>query len=154
MIKADQARFGGAIRAAADGDGWMVDLLTTERPWSTRLTEIDAALHYLARRVRELGPESFPVLERLLGESLDLVSHRLDAWITSLAAQRLVRHAPTEAQRACSSARTAGWRISTRAARRAGATARSWLRLSPGDDGRDPQERRALAPRRRRGLCR
>ncbi len=92
VIKADHALLGDDIRAAADGDGLIldvVDLLTRERPWSTRLTEIDAALQYLARRVRELGAESFPVLERLLGESLDLVSHRLDAWITSLATQRL-----------------------------------------------------------------
>ncbi|WP_329453264.1 hypothetical protein OG894_42520 (plasmid) [Streptomyces sp. NBC_01724] len=64
----------------------------TERPWSTRLVQLDAALQYLADRVRTLrdhGEDAFAHVERLLGECLDLVSHRLDAWITSMATSRL-----------------------------------------------------------------
>jgi hypothetical protein len=54
--------------------------------------ELTPWLGYLARRVAGLhgrGVDPFPAVERLLGESLDLVSHRLDAWITSLASARL-----------------------------------------------------------------
>ncbi|EMF01515.1 hypothetical protein J7W19_00655 [Streptomyces mobaraensis NBRC 13819 = DSM 40847] len=63
----------------------------TERPWSLRLAEIDAALQYLAGRVKDWDArkDAFGPLERLLGECLDLVSHRLDAWIGSLATARL-----------------------------------------------------------------
>ena len=39
--------------------------------------------------VMQLAYLSTAALERLLGETLDLASHRLDAWITSLATQRL-----------------------------------------------------------------
>jgi hypothetical protein len=39
--------------------------------------------------LEQLAGQPTAALERLLGESLDLASHRLDAWITSLPAQRL-----------------------------------------------------------------
>ncbi|MEV0172154.1 hypothetical protein AB0I00_13670 [Streptomyces sp. NPDC050803] len=70
----------------------VLKLGVVERPWSVRLAQIDAALRYLAGRVRgwrDAGRDPFAAVERLLGECLDLVSHRLDAWITSLATARL-----------------------------------------------------------------
>ncbi|MEU8619020.1 hypothetical protein [Streptomyces sp. NPDC048623] len=81
----------GQISDAAVNRRGVLALLGTERPWSVRLAEMDAALQYLGGRVRawEKRGDAFGPVERLLGESLDLVSHRLDAWITSLATARL-----------------------------------------------------------------
>ncbi|MET9375546.1 hypothetical protein ABZX98_15520 [Streptomyces sp. NPDC002992] len=81
----------GRVSDAAVNRRGVFALLGTERPWSVRLAEMDAALQYLAGRVRawEKRGDAFGPVERLLGESLDLVSHRLDAWITSLATARL-----------------------------------------------------------------
>ncbi|MER5986708.1 hypothetical protein [Streptomyces sp. NPDC001787] len=87
-----RASMAGQVFEAATRRNGVLGLLGTERPWSVRLAEIDAALQYLAGRVktwqgREEDP--FAAMERLLGECLDLVSHRLDAWIGSLATARL-----------------------------------------------------------------
>ncbi|WP_030194845.1 hypothetical protein [Streptomyces sp. NRRL S-87] len=82
----------GAIGAAARDKHGVLTAQLPERPWSSRLAEIDAALGHLALRVRawhDRGEDPFAPVERLLGECLDLVSHRLDAWITSLATARL-----------------------------------------------------------------
>ncbi|MEX0171171.1 hypothetical protein [Streptomyces sp. LMG1-1-1.1] len=81
----------GRISDAATKRRGVFTLLGTERPWSVRLAEMDSALQYLAQRVGtwERRGDAFGPVERLLGESLDLVSHRLDAWITSLATARL-----------------------------------------------------------------
>ncbi|MFD9428200.1 MULTISPECIES: hypothetical protein [unclassified Streptomyces] len=81
----------GQVLKAATRDRGVLTLLGTERPWSIRLAEIDSALQYLATRVPDWAArgDAFGPLERLLGESLDLVSHRLDAWIGSLATARL-----------------------------------------------------------------
>ncbi|MEV7280880.1 hypothetical protein [Streptomyces sp. NPDC093111] len=82
---------GQVVEAARSRNGVLL-LLGTERPWSVRLAEIDAALQYLAGRVStwsRRGEDPFAPMERLLGECLDLVSHRLDAWIGSLATARL-----------------------------------------------------------------
>ncbi|MEV5081171.1 hypothetical protein AB0K74_20805 [Streptomyces sp. NPDC056159] len=81
-----------AVQAAALHHRGVLDLLGVERPWSVRLAQIDAALRYLSTRVHawhDAGQDPFTVMERLLGECLDLASHRLDAWITSLATVRL-----------------------------------------------------------------
>ena len=51
-------------------------------PLASRLGEVRAALRRLARL-------STASLERLLGETVDLSTHRLDAWITSYASKRL-----------------------------------------------------------------
>ncbi|WRZ87934.1 hypothetical protein OHB54_01930 [Streptomyces sp. NBC_01007] len=78
--------------AATRGSGVLDVSVLPKRPWSTELSEIDAALRYLGNRAlvwRDRGEDAFAALERLLGECLDLVSHRLDAWITSLATARL-----------------------------------------------------------------
>ncbi|KOG12509.1 MULTISPECIES: hypothetical protein [Streptomyces] len=81
----------GRVSDAAVNSRGVFALLGTERPWSVRLAEMDAALQYLAGRVKawDKRGDAFGPVERLLGESLDLVSHRLDAWITSLATARL-----------------------------------------------------------------
>jgi hypothetical protein len=50
--------------------------------WSEEVVEIDAALEHLATLPAE-------ALELLLREHLDVCSHRLDAWVTSLATMRL-----------------------------------------------------------------
>lgn len=81
-----------AVETAALHHRGVLEALGTERPWSVRLAQIDAALRYLSTRVHDwhdAGQDPFTVLERLLGECLDLASHRLDAWITSLATVRL-----------------------------------------------------------------
>ncbi|WP_405475278.1 hypothetical protein [Streptomyces sp. NBC_00009] len=81
-----------AVEVAALHHRGVLDALSAERPWSVRLAQVDAALRYLSTRVHDLhdaGRDPFTVLERLLGECLDLASHRLDAWITSLATVRL-----------------------------------------------------------------
>ncbi|MFC9392617.1 hypothetical protein ACFTWS_05550 [Streptomyces sp. NPDC057027] len=81
----------GQISDAAVNRRGVFLTLGTERPWSVRLAEMDSALQYLAGRVKawDRRGDAFGPVERLLGESLDLVSHRLDAWITSLATARL-----------------------------------------------------------------
>lgn len=97
LLQADRVALAGDVGKARLGNGRLdVDVDITaklpKRPWSARLVEADAALQYLARRVRDWharGEDPFPAVERLLGECLDLVSHRLDAWITSLATTRL-----------------------------------------------------------------
>jgi hypothetical protein len=48
-----------------------------------------ADLAELRASLRELAAESAAALERRLPETLDLASHRLDAWLTSLATRRL-----------------------------------------------------------------
>jgi hypothetical protein len=53
-----------------------------------RLREFFESLQYLERR---FGDDTGD-LERLLAETLDLASHRLDAWWTSLATRRLFEH--------------------------------------------------------------
>ncbi|MFE2581533.1 hypothetical protein [Streptomyces sp. NPDC059378] len=81
-----------AVETAALHHRGVLQALSDTRPWSERLAQIDAALRYLATRVHDwhdAGRDPFTVLERLLGECLDLASHRLDAWITSLATVRL-----------------------------------------------------------------
>ncbi|MFE6101563.1 hypothetical protein ACFVQ4_16525 [Streptomyces laurentii] len=87
-----RAAMAGQVLTAATKNRGVLTLLGTERPWSIRLAEIDAALQYLAGRVTNdwaHRTDPFTPLERLLGECLDLVSHRLDAWIGSLATARL-----------------------------------------------------------------
>ncbi|MFI8521811.1 hypothetical protein ACIGEZ_28945 [Streptomyces sp. NPDC085481] len=87
-----RASMAGQVVEAATRRNGVLGLLGTERPWSVRLAEIDAALQYLAGRVRtwrDRKEDPFAAMERLLGECLDLVSHRLDAWIGSLATARL-----------------------------------------------------------------
>ena len=54
-----------------------------------RAAGIDAELDELRAGVEHLAGRPSAVLDRLLTESLDLASHRLDAWITSLATRRL-----------------------------------------------------------------
>ncbi|MFH9725842.1 hypothetical protein ACH4M4_23185 [Streptomyces sp. NPDC017254] len=91
-VLAARASMAGQVLDAANRRNGVLTLLGTERPWSVRLAEIDAALQYLARRVntwREREEDPFAAMERLLGECLDLVSHRLDAWIGSLPTARL-----------------------------------------------------------------
>ncbi|MFE6288031.1 hypothetical protein [Streptomyces sp. NPDC057877] len=90
IVDARVSLAGQVLEAATRGRG-VLALLGTERPWSVRLGEIDAALQYLARRVEtwHRRGDAFGPVERLLGECLDLVSHRLDAWLTSLATARL-----------------------------------------------------------------
>lgn len=90
----DDARAGlaAAVDVAVLRHRGVLKLGVVERPWSVRLAQIDAALRYLSTRVRawrDAGQDPFAAVERLLGECLDLVSHRLDAWITSLATARL-----------------------------------------------------------------
>ncbi|MFF0428596.1 hypothetical protein ACFYUJ_29905 [Streptomyces sp. NPDC004520] len=87
-----RAQLAPAVAAAALNHRGVLGLLGVERPWSVRLAQIDAALRYLSTRVHDwhdAGRDPFDVMERLLGECLDLASHRLDAWITSLATVRL-----------------------------------------------------------------
>ncbi|MFF8407566.1 hypothetical protein ACF06P_38780 [Streptomyces sp. NPDC015684] len=87
-----RAGMAGQVVDAATRRNGVLALLGTERPWSVRLAEIDAALQYLAGRVTTWSrrrEDPFAAMERLLGECLDLVSHRLDAWIGSLATARL-----------------------------------------------------------------
>ncbi|MFZ3493294.1 hypothetical protein ACODT5_08700 [Streptomyces sp. 5.8] len=91
-ITGARASMAGLVTDAATKRNGVLALLGTERPWSVRLAEIDAALQYLAGRVKTWGDrkeDPFAAMERLLGECLDLVSHRLDAWIGSLATARL-----------------------------------------------------------------
>ncbi|MGW0884582.1 hypothetical protein [Streptomyces sp. NPDC002671] len=91
-LRADRGLLASFVASAARGNGILGQLGGQERPWSLALAEIDAALKNLATRVRtwrDRGHDPFPLVERLLGECLDLVSHRLDAWITSLATARL-----------------------------------------------------------------
>ncbi|GGT74222.1 hypothetical protein [Streptomyces lateritius] len=91
ILDARTSMAGQVLEAATRRNG-VLGLLGTERPWSVRLAEIDAALQYLAGRVKTWqgrGQDPFAAMERLLGECLDLVSHRLDAWIGSLATARL-----------------------------------------------------------------
>ncbi|WP_405860952.1 hypothetical protein OG361_37765 [Streptomyces sp. NBC_00090] len=91
VLGARTSMAGQVVEAATRRNG-VLALLGTERPWSVRLAEIDAALQYLAGRVktwRDREEDPFAAMERLLGECLDLVSHRLDAWIGSLATARL-----------------------------------------------------------------
>ncbi|MFF4666019.1 hypothetical protein [Streptomyces sp. NPDC001282] len=90
ILDARTAMAGQVIEAVTRNRG-VLTLTGTERPWSVRLAEIDAALQYLAGRVTDWNArgDAFGPLERLLGECLDLVSHRLDAWIGSLATARL-----------------------------------------------------------------
>ncbi len=59
-------------------------LVSGDAPETTTLREYEEALQAL---------EGLPTaeLERLLGETLDVCSHRLDAWITSLATKRLAQ---------------------------------------------------------------
>jgi hypothetical protein len=90
VLQRDHAPLRPAIVDAARLHSGVLKLIAGPRPWSVRLAEIDAALEYLALRVRAWGEHAFPAIERLLGECLDLVSHRLDAWYTSLATARLV----------------------------------------------------------------
>ncbi|MFJ7249768.1 hypothetical protein ACIQWA_34740 [Kitasatospora sp. NPDC098652] len=98
VLRADRALLGPSVASAARGNGVFAPT-GQERPWSRTLAEMDAALQYLARRVRDwgrAGRDPFTLVEGLLGECLDLVSHRLDAWITSLATARLAAmRAPT-----------------------------------------------------------
>ncbi|WP_144127015.1 hypothetical protein [Catellatospora sichuanensis] len=97
LLQADRAVLATEVGKARLGNGRLdadvsIAAKLPKRPWSARLVEADAALQYLARRVRDWharGEDPFPAVERLLGECLDLVSHRLDAWITSLATTRL-----------------------------------------------------------------
>lgn len=97
LLQADRAALATDVGKARLGNGRLdadvsIAAKLPKRPWSARLVEADAALQYLARRVRDWqsrGEDPFPAVERLLGECLDLVSHRLDAWITSLATTRL-----------------------------------------------------------------
>lgn len=81
------------VTTAATRLSGVLDLrVLPERPWSAQLAEIDAALQYLGTRAQtwsDRGEDAFVPFERLLGECLDLVSHRLDAWITSVATARL-----------------------------------------------------------------
>ncbi|MFB6815374.1 hypothetical protein ACFCV8_12620 [Streptomyces sp. NPDC056347] len=87
-----RAAMADQVLTAVTKNRGVLTLLGTERPWSIRLAEIDAALQYLAGRVTNdwaHRTDPFTPLERLLGECLDLVSHRLDAWIGSLANARL-----------------------------------------------------------------
>ncbi|MFB7915953.1 hypothetical protein [Streptomyces sp. NPDC056061] len=90
ILDARTAMAGQVLKAVTQNRG-VLTLTGTERPWSVRLAEIDAALQYLAGRVTDWNArgDAFGPLERLLGECLDLVSHRLDAWIGSLATARL-----------------------------------------------------------------
>ncbi|MGW2050941.1 hypothetical protein ACWCPF_38130 [Streptomyces sp. NPDC001858] len=91
-VDAERALLAPAVADAVRKDRGILRPLDLERPWSVRLAEIDAALRYLATRVHawhQAGEDPFTVIERLLGECLDLASHRLDAWITSLATVRL-----------------------------------------------------------------
>ena len=55
-------------------------------------------------------------LQCLMQATLDLASHRLDAWVTSFATERLAAMRATAADRARASAATAGWRTCTGAA--------------------------------------
>lgn len=62
------------------------------RPASARSAAVAASAAHLGARLREqdaAGEDAFAALERLVGESLDLWSHRLDAWVTSVATRRL-----------------------------------------------------------------
>ncbi|GGT14725.1 hypothetical protein [Streptomyces purpureus] len=89
--QARQDQFAAIVSAAHDQHG-VLTAVHPQRPWSARLVEIDAALRHLALRAEawhKRGEDPFAPVERLLGECLDLVSHRLDAWITSLATARL-----------------------------------------------------------------
>jgi hypothetical protein len=93
IIQRDRSLLTDLVSTAAAQHNGVLDLvMLPQRPWSARLAEIDAALRYLgvrARAWRDRGQDAFAAIERLLGECLDLVSHRLDAWITSLATARL-----------------------------------------------------------------
>jgi hypothetical protein len=51
---------------------------------------IDSELDELRAGIEHLAGRPSAVLDRLLTESLDLATHRLDAWITSLATRRLL----------------------------------------------------------------
>ena len=57
---------------------------TRNSPGAGETAQVLAALGHLA-------PLPSATLDRLLRETLDLASHRLDAWVTSLATQRLSR---------------------------------------------------------------
>jgi len=66
--------------------------LFPDSPSTARSAGVAASAAYLAARLREehaAGQDSFGSLERLVAEALDLWSHRLDAWVTSLATLRL-----------------------------------------------------------------
>ncbi|PLR22617.1 hypothetical protein SGCZBJ_17730 [Caulobacter zeae] len=63
------------------------------RPWSrlATITDVDALpeLGEFRRSLRHMAGRPAAALEGALTETLDLASHRLDAWITSLASSRL-----------------------------------------------------------------
>ncbi len=69
------------------------------------------ALERYCESLRMLGALPTAELERLLTETLDVCSHRLDAWITSLASQRLQEMRTTQAQKKTSGSYLAafGW---------------------------------------------
>ena len=62
------------------------------QPSTARSTEVALAAGYLAERLRarhRAGEDALGSLKTLVGEALDLWSHRLDAWVTSVATRRL-----------------------------------------------------------------
>ncbi|MFD9323062.1 hypothetical protein ACFWDQ_36360 [Streptomyces sp. NPDC060053] len=125
-LRADRALLGPSVSAAARRNGVLV-LTGQERPWSRTLAEMDAGLQYLAKRVRDwghAGRDPFAMVERLLGECLDLVSHRLDAWITSLATARLAAMRAPEARPTGLQLGAYGW-VEDLSPRDTAATARS-----------------------------
>lgn len=83
-----------ASASAASGTQGLGEFLCTpaglETPEAAPLRELRAAFAHLATR-----PPA--VLQRLLAGTLDLASHRLDAWITSLATRRLAALRATRA---------------------------------------------------------
>ncbi|MER6160372.1 hypothetical protein ABT147_33280 [Streptomyces sp. NPDC001868] len=92
-VDIERSALASAVAKAVRDDRGILRPLDLERPWSVRLAEVDAALRYLATRVHDwakAGKDPFALMERLLGECLDLASYRLDAWITSLATVRLL----------------------------------------------------------------
>jgi hypothetical protein len=74
-------------RLAADGKGRLLDVTDPSNPEAFRRGERTLGAYRAA--LAALEPLPVRTLERLLAETLDLCTHRLDAWVTSIAARRL-----------------------------------------------------------------
>lgn len=74
-------------RLAAGGKGHLLDVTQPSNAEAFRRGERTLAAYRAA--LAALEPLPVRMLERLLAETLDLCSHRLDAWVTSIAARRL-----------------------------------------------------------------
>jgi hypothetical protein len=80
------------VEAESDSIAKVVTTLFPASPSTARSAAVAASAAQLAARLREqhaAGQDGFEALERLVGEGLDLWSHRLDAWVTSIATRRL-----------------------------------------------------------------